>query len=76
MEIPPNGSYRYSGTQRQARTHAAEKSASGEVVVPEAAALNCVECHMPLVQRPLAPCARYGGMCGAVITTQTWSDAA
>lgn len=44
------------GTVAEIRaTHAAEKSTSGEVVVAEAAALNCVECHMPLVQRPLVP---------------------
>ena len=27
---------------------------SGEVVLPDVAALGCVECHMPLVERPVA----------------------
>ncbi|HEV2548898.1 MAG TPA: multiheme c-type cytochrome [Stellaceae bacterium] len=29
------------------------RGASGEITAPDAAALGCVECHMPLVQRPL-----------------------
>ena len=42
------------GTVAEIRETAPSPGASGEVAVPDLAALGCVECHMPLVERPVA----------------------
>jgi len=48
MRFPPCGTVAEIG-----ETKSREAGNSGEVVVPNVADLGCVDCHMPLVERPL-----------------------
>ncbi len=41
------------GEQSKGETALPLAGRTGEIVVPDSAALNCVECHMPLVERPI-----------------------
>jgi hypothetical protein len=54
--FPPCGTVaeiRTTGGADQDRETAPSTGASGEVVLPDVAALGCVECHMPLTKRPV-----------------------
>lgn len=57
FKFPPCGTVAEIQTTHEATTakeNAAPKvGSSGEIVVPDTASLGCVECHMPLVERPL-----------------------
>jgi hypothetical protein len=54
--FPPCGTVaeiRATGGTGQDRETAPSPGASGEILLPDLAALGCVECHMPLTERPV-----------------------
>lgn len=52
--LPPCGTVtEIRSTMKHQKQVAGERGISGEVVVPDESSLRCVECHMPLAERPL-----------------------
>lgn len=52
--LPPCGTVmEIRSTMKHQQQVAGERGVSGEVVVPDENSLGCVECHMPVVERPL-----------------------
>lgn len=52
--LPPCGTVtEIQSTMKHQQKVAGERGISGEVVVPDEKSLKCVNCHMPLVERPL-----------------------